>query len=304
MLRNVSGRGNRGAASFHAPLQPDEIGFFSSSLLHRRRRCDLQNNKNAITQWILSLDMHLPLLDLFLSPSSGSRFAVGREAAVLGQGVVSLLLEGPARSGKLVDDAVEGWAADRSRAVGVAVLGLPLEAVGPVGAAGGRRWRVWPRRSRVWAAGSLARMAMLLLAVKTGCGCWSCGGVGNRCWGKIDGNEGCGNVVGCCGEGDGCGSKKSQSRGERRLLRVVLCGGRLREERDDGEESGGQRRGRKWDGPGGRKKRKKSEGAGAAVAAWRRDRFRFPCYFLFSNRPPSPFFKFSPPFDNFFDLYL
>ncbi|KAL9381913.1 hypothetical protein Peur_024948 [Populus x canadensis] len=47
-----------------------EIGFFSSSLLHRRRRRDLQNNKNATTQSILSLDLFLPLLDMLLSPSS------------------------------------------------------------------------------------------------------------------------------------------------------------------------------------------------------------------------------------------
>jgi hypothetical protein len=57
---------------------PFEFGFFSSSFLHRRRCRDLQNNKNATTQSILSfLDLFLPLLDLLLSPSSSDgRFAV------------------------------------------------------------------------------------------------------------------------------------------------------------------------------------------------------------------------------------
>ena len=81
--------------------------------------------------------------------------------------------------------------------------------------------------NHAWAAGSLVRAAMLVLAVKTGCGRWSCGGDGNRCWGKISGNGGCGNVAGCCGERDGRGSKKIQSKGERRLLRVVLCWGEV-----------------------------------------------------------------------------
>jgi len=59
------------------------------------------------------------------------------EAAMLGRGGVSLLLKGPARSGKLVDDGVEGWAADRSGPVGAAVLGLLLEEEG------GPIWDLW-----------------------------------------------------------------------------------------------------------------------------------------------------------------
>jgi len=158
--RKFSGHENSGGASFHphrhwrrvdpraAARNSRQQGVWSSFLpssFPRRRRQSryLQNTQNATSK---SVSLLRSVSSSFGSASlSFFRWQIRCEveAAVLGRGGVQALLEGLARSGKLAGDSVEGWAADRSGAVGAAVLGLLLEEEG------GPIWVLWAPLCRV-----------------------------------------------------------------------------------------------------------------------------------------------------------